>query len=104
MRRYGEPSKDQERLLPHQFCSDCNIATRGYDFREGHGSADRKHHITGAPRRIASPIRASLSFRYTQPTAASRFAIAAPMPLEAPVTIATLPVNSLLLSCQRFDS
>jgi hypothetical protein len=30
------------------------------------GSADRKHHVTGAPRRIASPIRASLSFRYTQ--------------------------------------
>ncbi len=22
-------------LLPHQFCSDCIIATRGYDFREG---------------------------------------------------------------------
>src|SRR5260370_24526599 len=31
-----------------------------------HGSADRKHHVTGAPRRAASPIRASLSFRYTQ--------------------------------------
>ena len=26
------------------------------------GSADRKHHVTGAPRRTASPIRASLSF------------------------------------------
>src|SRR5260221_7513175 len=36
-RRYGEPSTDQERLLPHQFCSDCIIATRGYDFREGQG-------------------------------------------------------------------
>jgi NADP-dependent 3-hydroxy acid dehydrogenase YdfG len=35
MRRYGELSKAQERLLPHQFCSDCIIATRGYDFREG---------------------------------------------------------------------
>src|SRR5258706_16034821 len=32
------------------------------------GSADRKHHVTGAPRRTASPIRASLSFRYTQPS------------------------------------
>src|SRR5262249_59140146 len=30
------------------------------------GAADRKHHVTGAPRRTASPIRASLSFRYTQ--------------------------------------
>jgi hypothetical protein len=35
MRRYGELSKDREPLLPHQFCSDCIIATRGYDFREG---------------------------------------------------------------------
>jgi hypothetical protein len=35
MHRYGDLSKDQERLLPHQFCSDCIIATRGYDFREG---------------------------------------------------------------------
>jgi hypothetical protein len=35
MRRYGEPSKDQEPLLPLQFCSDCITATRGYHFREG---------------------------------------------------------------------
>jgi fructose-bisphosphate aldolase, class II len=35
MRPYGELSKDQEPLLPRQFCSDCIIATRGYDFREG---------------------------------------------------------------------
>jgi len=35
MRRRGELSKDQEPSLPHQFCSDCIIATRGYDFREG---------------------------------------------------------------------
>ena len=35
MRPYGELSKGQERLLPRQFCSDCIIATRGYDFREG---------------------------------------------------------------------
>jgi hypothetical protein len=35
MRRYGELSKDQEPSLPHQFCSDCIVATRGYDFREG---------------------------------------------------------------------
>jgi hypothetical protein len=35
MRRYGELSKDQEPLLPLQFCSDCITATRGYDFREG---------------------------------------------------------------------
>src|ERR1700726_2625371 len=35
MRRYGEPCKDQEPLLPLEFCSDCIIATRGYDFWEG---------------------------------------------------------------------
>jgi hypothetical protein len=35
MRRYGELSKDQEPLLPLQFCADCITATRGYDFREG---------------------------------------------------------------------
>jgi len=35
MPRYGELSKDQEPSLPHQFCSDCIITTRGYDFREG---------------------------------------------------------------------
>src|SRR2546430_14368633 len=29
-------------------------------------SADRKHHVTATPRRIASPLHASLSFRYTQ--------------------------------------
>ena len=42
MRRYGELSKDQEPSLPHQFCSDCIIATRGYDFREG------QHRAAGA--------------------------------------------------------
>jgi len=30
----------REPLLPHQFCSDCIIATRGYDFREGTGHID----------------------------------------------------------------
>src|SRR6266446_219182 len=40
MRPYGELSKDQESSLPHQFCSDCIIATRGYDFREGQQSVD----------------------------------------------------------------
>jgi mannitol operon repressor len=35
MRPYGELSKAQEGLLPHQFCSDCIIVTRGYDSREG---------------------------------------------------------------------
>ena len=40
MRRYDELSKDQEPLLPHQFCSDCITATRGYDFREGQGYAE----------------------------------------------------------------
>src|SRR5260370_39106743 len=30
------------------------------------GAADRKHHVTATPRRIASPLHASLSFRYTQ--------------------------------------
>jgi hypothetical protein len=39
MRRYGELSKDQEPSLPHEFCSDCIIATRGYDFREGQPDA-----------------------------------------------------------------
>jgi len=39
MRRSGELSKDQEASLPHQFCSDCIIATRGYDFREGQGES-----------------------------------------------------------------
>jgi hypothetical protein len=39
MRHYGELSKDQEPLLPHQFCSDCIIATRGYDFWGGQGVA-----------------------------------------------------------------
>src|SRR6266436_7513122 len=38
MHRYGDLSKDREPLLPHQFCSDCIIATRGYDFREGHAA------------------------------------------------------------------
>ena len=33
--RYGELYKNQEPSWPHQFCSDCIIATRGYDFREG---------------------------------------------------------------------
>jgi len=28
-------------------------------------SAERKHHVTGNPRRAASPLHASLSFRYT---------------------------------------
>jgi hypothetical protein len=35
MRPYGDLSKAQERLLPHQFCLDCIIAMPGYDFREG---------------------------------------------------------------------
>src|SRR6266851_9166386 len=29
------------------------------------GAADRKHRVTATPRRIASPLHASLSFRYT---------------------------------------
>ncbi|HEY2456527.1 MAG TPA: hypothetical protein VGI13_04440, partial [Candidatus Acidoferrum sp.] len=37
-RRYDEPSNDPGPLSPHQFYPDCTIATRGYDFREGHGS------------------------------------------------------------------
>jgi transposase InsO family protein len=32
---YDEPSSDPELSSPHQSCSDCIIATRGYDFREG---------------------------------------------------------------------
>jgi len=52
MRRYGELSKDQEPLLPHQFCSDCIIATRGYDFREGHPfwSTGRMHYWANCSR------------------------------------------------------
>src|SRR2546429_7386605 len=30
------------------------------------GAADRKHHVTVTPRRIASPLHATLRFRYTQ--------------------------------------
>src|SRR5207244_6550127 len=30
------------------------------------GGTDRKHHVTATPRRIASSLHASLSFRYTQ--------------------------------------
>src|SRR5437899_8741524 len=30
------------------------------------GATDRKHHVTATARRIASPLPASLSFRYTQ--------------------------------------
>jgi hypothetical protein len=30
------------------------------------GAAERKHHVTGNPRRAASPLHASLSFRYRQ--------------------------------------
>jgi hypothetical protein len=41
-------------------------------------AADRKHHVTGAARRTASPIRASLSFRYTQAATPRPKAIAFP--------------------------
>jgi hypothetical protein len=34
-RRYDDQSKDVGLSLPRQFCRDCIIATRGYDFREG---------------------------------------------------------------------
>src|SRR5262245_50021746 len=47
MRPYGELSKDQEPLLPRQFCSDCIIATRGYDFREGQGSSRSRSDVMG---------------------------------------------------------
>jgi hypothetical protein len=33
MRRYRELSKDQEPLLPLEFCSDCIIVIHGFDFR-----------------------------------------------------------------------
>src|SRR5258708_5124634 len=36
------------------------------------GAADRSHHVTATPRRIASPLHASLSFRYTQGRAGIR--------------------------------
>jgi hypothetical protein len=44
MRRYGEPSKDQERLVPLLFCSDCIIATRVYDFRKDRWSVGYFYH------------------------------------------------------------
>src|SRR5258706_8090902 len=53
MPRYGELSKDQEPLLPHQFCSDCIIATRGYDFREGQGAHDE---VVATAERLKSPM------------------------------------------------
>jgi hypothetical protein len=39
MRRYDDPSNDPEALSSRQSCPDCIIATRGYDFREGHLSS-----------------------------------------------------------------
>jgi hypothetical protein len=36
MRHWVERSNDTERLPLRQFCQDCIIATRGYDFRKGH--------------------------------------------------------------------
>jgi hypothetical protein len=50
MRRCSDLSKDQERLLPIQFCPDCIIATRGYDFQEGQGTP-------GQPRRKSAQRR-----------------------------------------------
>src|SRR5260370_20646140 len=38
MRRYDDPYNDLGPSSPHQSCPDCIIATRGYDFREGHRS------------------------------------------------------------------
>src|SRR5437016_11014881 len=38
------------------------------------GSADRSHHVACAPRRTASPLHASLSFRHTQPALTSAIA------------------------------
>ena len=49
MRRYGEPCKDQEPLLPLEFCSDCIIATRGYDFWEGQACSGFTHRSLSRP-------------------------------------------------------
>jgi len=71
MRRYDELSRDQEPLLPLQFCLDCIIATRGYDFREGQPiprTIQTVGHMLAMPvlGRTAPPIFQSVSFRQGQ--------------------------------------
>jgi glyoxylase-like metal-dependent hydrolase (beta-lactamase superfamily II) len=53
--------------LPHQFCSDCIIATRGYDFREGQAfyAADWPLSFIGAqypPTKNLKPNRERMQF------------------------------------------
>ena len=67
MRRYGEPCKDQEPLLPLEFCSDCIIATRGYDFWEGQACSGFTR-ITA--RQIAQPPRGDLCHEAPTPAVA----------------------------------
>ena len=43
-RRYGDLSNDPDPSSPRQFCPGCLIATREYDFREGHLAALRQGH------------------------------------------------------------
>src|SRR5258708_27003299 len=96
MRRYGEPSKDQERLLPHQFCSDCIIATRGYDFREGHR--------LGFGVAVVENLRISLAFPAEERAVASS-AMAAPDATSAQSTAAAgkgrRAILSRSISCHR---
>jgi hypothetical protein len=46
--RYDSTSSDLGPSSPHQSCSGCIIATRGYDFREGQAYIQRivAHHVT----------------------------------------------------------
>jgi hypothetical protein len=69
MRRYGEPCKDQEPLLPLEFCSDCIIATRGYDFWEGQACSGFTR-ITA--RQIAQPPRGDLCHQAPTPAVARK--------------------------------
>ena len=63
-RRYDEPSNDPGPLSPHQFYSDCIIAARGYDFREGDARArDSFFSVLAIPIRIASSLHANMIFR-----------------------------------------
>ena len=74
MRRYGELSKDQEPLLPHQFCSDCIIATPGYDFREGQVCPGRTRIVLNS-RRGARPLQV---YEASIPPAPKRTTVAPP--------------------------
>src|SRR5260370_28957477 len=77
MLRYGELSKNQEPSWPHQFCSDCIIATRGYDFREGHLISTHLIRVEVHPDHLAVELKAptqrlQADGREPQPTSVSK--------------------------------